>query len=936
MFSSTIKFATISLFALLIICTQAFCQAEDRAEQYEKQIVPLFQKYCVACHNDDDLEGKMSLDSYKSLLKGSENGIVVIAGDSKSSRLVRVLTGQAEPKMPPKDEPAPSQAEIETLIAWIDAGAIGPQGEEPRYVNLVVPDIQPVHNKQSAITDVAWSPDGQTLAVARFQQVELLGANDLALVKKLSDQPGKVNRVAFSKDGQLIVTASGITGLKGVARIYRASDGELLHEFEGHRDTIYGIALSHDNKTLATSSYDRTVLIWDVDSGKVLQKLTGHNDAVYDLDFNKDSTVLASASGDETLKLWLVANGERLDTLGQPLEEQFVARFSPDDKYVAGAGCDNRIRLWSFVSKTSAMINPLVFARFGHDQPIVDLAFSRDSKILVSTSEDRSVKVWDTASMRQIQALENQPAICAAVDISPAGNRIVVGRLDGSLELIDIKTNLDAAIGQAEAAVAKVIADEKPLQQITEQEPNDNAETAQQITLPAKISGTIFRKDAVADQDLFRFQAKAGEQIVLETNAQRQQSPLDTKVEVLDESGEPIPRVLLRAVRDSYFTFRGKDSFTSDDFRVQNWQEMELNELLYADGEVVKLWLYPRGPDSGFKVYPGKGNRWTYLDTTASAHALQSPCFIVEPVAPGSEILPNGLPTFTIYYENDDDSLRRYGSDSYLLFTAPHDGSFVAKIADVRGFQGENYKYDFTIRAAKPSFKVSLQGANPTVSAGSGKEFSLVAERFDGFTGEIRVDIEGLPPGFHATSPLVIQAEQTTALGTIYADKDAPMPTAENSKNSKLTATALINDQEVSEDVNNFGEIKLGEKPKVVIKLAGSDAKYEEALQADPAKPLELTISPGETITAKVFVERNGIDTLVKFGGDDSGRNLPFGVFVDNIGLNGLMIVEGQNERTFFITAAKWVPDQDRQFYLRAENVDGECSLPVILRVRSK
>ena len=73
-------------------------------------------------------------------------------------------------------------------------------------------------------------------------------------------------------------------------------------------------------------------------------------------------------------------------------------------------------------------------------------------------------------------------------------------------------------------------------------------------------------------------------------------------------------------MRDSWFTFRGKDSNTSDDFRVQNWREMELNEYLYANGEVVKLWHYPRGPDSGFKVYPGFGNRYAFFNTTALAH----------------------------------------------------------------------------------------------------------------------------------------------------------------------------------------------------------------------------------------------------------------------------------------------------------------------------
>ena len=114
----------------------------------------------------------------------------------------------------------------------------------------------------------------------------------------------------------------------------------------------------------------------------------------------------------------------------------------------------------------------------------------------------------------------------------------------------------------------------------------------------AVIEGVI---EDGSEVDLFRWTAKAGEQWVVETNAARSKSPLDTKIEVLDSEGEPILRTQLQAVRDSYFTFRGKDSDTSDDFRVHNWQEMELDEYFYSNGEVNRLWLYPRGPDSGFR-----------------------------------------------------------------------------------------------------------------------------------------------------------------------------------------------------------------------------------------------------------------------------------------------------------------------------------------------
>jgi hypothetical protein len=83
-----------------------------------------------------------------------------------------------------------------------------------------------------------------------------------------------------------------------------------------------------------------------------------------------------------------------------------------------------------------------------------------------------------------------------------------------------------------------------------------------------------------------------------------------------------------------------------------------------------------------------------------------------------------------------------------------------------------------------------------------------------------------------------------------------------------------------------------------------------------------------------VEVERNGFEGEVTFGKEDAGRNLPHGVFVDNIGLNGLMIPVGENQQRLFLTAAKITAPTVREFHLRTE-VDGGHTTPrVRLRVR--
>ena len=935
--------------AVTILSLSPFAAAAEKASgpDYSRDVAPLLRKHCGGCHNADDREGGLSTETFADLLKGGERGPSIQPGEVASSRLLLLVTGKAEPIMPPEGNEPLSKAEIELLTEWIKAGAKGPDGAEPVQRTLMVPKLPAPDGLPKPIASVAVSPDGKTLAVARFELVELRHTGSLELIRRLEAFPGKVNAVEFSTDGSRLIAASGISGLYGEASIWDVASGEKLKTIEGHRDTLYDATLSPDGTVLATTSYDRRIELWNAATGEPLRTLLGHNGAIFDLAFNPDGTILASASADATIKLWQTATGVRLDTLGQPLKEQFVVKFSPDGRFVVGGGLDNRIRVWQVVSREKPQINPLRFARIAHEGAVIQLAFSPDGKQLVSIADDQTSKLWETSAFSELAALPPQPDVTPALAMASDGKSYFTGRSDGTLERFSLP---ELAAGSSDATTA-TIPTEKPVSiaatdwaTVTESEPNNAPALAAKVTLPAKLSGVIYsagKGDATAssaepDVDLYRFEANAGQKWVFEVKAARDKSPLDSRLEVLDAEGNPVPRVLLQAVRDSYITFRGINSDTRD-CRVHNWEEMDLNQYLYMNGEVAKLWLWPRGPDSGFQFYPQRGNRVTFFDTTATSHPLQEPCYIVEPHPPGTDLTSNGLPVFTLYYENDDDSERELGSDSRLNFTAPADGEYLLRVSDVRSFQGEDFKYEVTVRPAQPDFSVRVDGGNPSVNAGSGKEFRVIADRKDGFDGEIKVDIDGLPPGFTASTPLIIETGQDIAYGTINAAPDATAPTEEEAKASKLSASATIGGDTVTHDAGSLGEIKLAEAPKVVVVIGpdSEDGSDVEAPKFSADNPFELTIAPGEMITARVHIQRNG-DFKGRIGFEAISHNLPHGIIVDNVGLSGLLIVEGTTQRQFFLTAAPWVPEQSRLFFLRSKEEGGQTTWPIMLHVKKK
>lgn len=445
---------------------------------------------------------------------------------------------------------------------------------------------------------------------------------------------------------------------------------------------------------------------------------------------------------------------------------------------------------------------------------------------------------------------------------------------------------------------------------------NTTIAQAQPLNGPVTVNGKL---ESV--ENYYRFRAHKNQKLVFEVNADRLGSPLDSLLEILDSKGAPVERATVRCVLETSTTLSERDS-SGRGIRIASQTGLAVGDYLMVGAEIIQVEAMPRGPDDDFFFKGFDGQRLAYFDTTAEAHPVDQAVYKVQIYPPGQTFAPNGLPVVHLKFRNDDGG-PGYEKDSLLHFTAPEDGEYFVRLRDVRRLKGSDYTYRLTMRPPTPDFLLSVSPSNPNVPVGGRIPVTVTAQRLDDFDGPIEVALKNLPAGLHATQGVIAPGQVSTvlllsAVDDAHQDHAAPLEVAGRAQLARGWEERWASPED------KLKLISLMPKPDIVM----------------TAETKEVTLEPGGTAEIEVAIQRNNA-----YGGrvPVEVRNLPPGVLVLDVGLNGVLINETENRRKFVLRALPGAQPIEQKIVVAGEietraggQQNSYAAEPITLKVQAK
>jgi len=214
-------------------------------------------------------------------------------------------------------------------------------------------------------------------------------------------------------------------------RVFNYNTLERLHSFDAHSDYVRSIAVHPTQPFILTSSDDMLIKLWNWDKNWTCQQVfEGHTHYVMEVRINpKDNNTFASASLDKTVKVWQLGSQAPNFTLeGHDKGVNCVDYYHGGDKPYLISGADDRlVKIWDYQNKTC------VQTLEGHAQNIASVSFHPELPIILTGSEDGTVRIWHANTYRLESTLNYGLERVWDIGVLRGSNNVALGYDEGAI-----------------------------------------------------------------------------------------------------------------------------------------------------------------------------------------------------------------------------------------------------------------------------------------------------------------------------------------------------------------------------------------------------------------------------------------------------------------------------------------------------------------------
>jgi WD40 repeat protein/tRNA A-37 threonylcarbamoyl transferase component Bud32 len=311
-------------------------------------------------------------------------------------------------------------------------------------------------NSRGWVGTVAFSPDGRRVATAHNGEVRIWDPSTGEEFHRIPGPTGLMGRIGlvFSPDGAILAAS----GSGASVNLWDTRSWAIRGTLRDHPARVADAEFSRDGTRLVVACENGTIQVWEPARAKVLWSVIGHTTAANTVTFAPDGRSIASGGEDRQVKVWDATDGHQLTTFtGHATGLKDVA-FSPDGRSLASAGGayhgpnPAELKIWDLATGKPASLE-------GHTSLVTAVAFFPSGRRIASSSDDRTIKIWDAATGEDVFTLRGHTSGVVSLAISPSGQQLVSGSIDYTARIWSAETYPEQTafeIARRRAAVERV------------------------------------------------------------------------------------------------------------------------------------------------------------------------------------------------------------------------------------------------------------------------------------------------------------------------------------------------------------------------------------------------------------------------------------------------------------------------------------------------